>query len=92
MNYTKGPWKITLHMPKATLEKDCISGVEFTIANIEFHRGEGINKANAQLIASAPELLEACKLLTSELVNGQNVPSLSCMEKIRQAIAKAEGK
>lgn len=66
MNHTKGPWRITLHKAMATLEKDCMPGVELSIATIEFHRGKEMDEANARLIASAPDLLEACKAFMEE--------------------------
>ena len=60
-------------------------------------------KVNARLIASAPELLEACKKAREFIVNGVELgyitlPSmkgdtaLDTLPIIEQAIAKAEGK
>jgi poly-gamma-glutamate capsule biosynthesis protein CapA/YwtB (metallophosphatase superfamily) len=84
----------------STLERDCqIVGVIRPIATIEFHDTEDFNKANAHLIASAPELLEACKIgiVFSEALR-RKTPTLwndsdeSDLNKMKQAIAKAEGK
>lgn len=49
-------------------------------------------KANARLIASAPELLEACKDIVNELGNFKNIIQYDSFIKVKQAIAKAEGK
>ncbi len=50
------------------------------------------NKANAQLIAAAPELLEALKELSAEEWRDDNDPILDrARSKARAAIAKAEG-
>lgn len=46
------------------------------------------NERNARLIAAAPELLEACKLLGSVLTNGGLRQAE--IEQIQQALKKAE--
>ena len=52
MKHTKGPWKITVHANNETWENTYgISHQDFLIAETY------INKANATLIAAAPELL-----------------------------------
>ncbi|KKN56375.1 hypothetical protein LCGC14_0572860 [marine sediment metagenome] len=54
--------------------------------------------ANARLIAAAPELLDACKAVADELSGyvGEDEPGDSglawCFDKLREAIAKAEGR
>lgn len=48
-----------------------------------------VREANARLIAAAPDLLEACKLLYAELVNDN--ADLDCVKQAAHAIAKAEG-
>lgn len=45
-----------------------------------------------QAVNCHAELLEACEMVSSELVNGQNVPSLRAMEMINDAITRATGK
>lgn len=57
----------------------------------------GENEANANLIAAAPELLEACKYAQTylespegEAPNGARL--ISTIEKLQQIIAKAEGR
>jgi hypothetical protein len=83
MKYTPGPWRID--------EQDIFSGYEFICT------WSG-RSSNANLIASAPELLEACKLMLIEhqRVNEQfgqslndNTPGMALAIK---ALAKAEGK
>lgn len=51
-------------------------------------------KANASLIAAAPDLLEACKEAIKELEDCLSAPSYDWdfYEKLRRAIAKAEGR
>ena len=59
---------------------------------IECH-GEGheTNKANARLIAAAPELLEACKEFVRKVECGE-ARSTRSYKQMKEAIAKAEGK
>jgi len=49
------------------------------------------DKANTPLIASAPELLEACKLFEDITRNGL-IPGSEDLELLQKALAKAEGK
>jgi hypothetical protein len=57
---------------------------------------ESVSQANARLIAAAPDLLEALKILSDYPISGGYAlgPCISeCdMQEIRAAIAKAEGK
>jgi len=66
MQYTPGPWEATKPYHKAKLwhiDKEGKRG-----GNIATVWGvEGDPEANARLIASAPELLEACKTAEDEL-------------------------
>lgn len=48
--------------------------------------------ANAYLIASAPELLEALKILTGDFKADIMVPYTDAVTMAKQAIAKAEGR
>ncbi len=84
MSYTQSPW--TAHFR----EYGCLYTIEspedggYDVANV-------YSKPDAQLIAAAPELLEACKAMAKYSVNDGS-PWQTEFEMIRKAIAKAEGK
>jgi len=99
MKHTKGPWH--LH----NMEKNTVCGPKgFTVAVTDMYARAPIeNKANARLIAAAPELLEVCKIVVKWWKkhqydirwNGENVYNARPKEpemviKAKQAIAKAE--
>lgn len=75
--YTKGKWKVK------------IEGINtFILTQPEIRIEE--TEANARLIASAPELLEACKLAVNEYHLDGNCAN--AIAELKQAISKAEGK
>ena len=81
--HTPGPWEIA---PIESGDKDIIivePGVALDYDDVDPEEQE----ANAHLIASAPELLEALKIA---LVHLPELPIIC--EKIDRAIAKAEGR
>lgn len=92
MKHTKGPWEVEILGSTVRV----ISDVEVTeggsrIGGDVVLCGDYRNKeniANANLIASAPELLEACKAVLNEpdFIDGLKTKYL-----VRKAIAKAEG-
>lgn len=94
--HTKGPWTIKYwphtnipDEPKFVLIKDA----NYTFCKINIDSPKLL--ANARLIAAAPELLEALKLLKSEAW-GTSVQQLmyqgnEAVLKANKAIAKAEG-
>jgi hypothetical protein len=95
-----GEWGDTF--PAIRLKKDGnrIYGMEAE-AYIEMHAygkiPEETAKANATLIAAAPELYEACKAALSELrcfhtLNPENVNTSKIIAEITAALAKADGK
>ena len=89
MTHTKGQWKYEVQDEDGwyTVWTD----YKGTGASIAENIGE---EANAQLIASAPELLEACKLLL-EAVEEARIDSDSWeyeYKKLQEVISKAEGK
>jgi len=63
--HTPGPWRVIL-APTQVVTDDKI------IADIGHAHGDD-KYANADLIASAPDLLEACKIML-EFMNFQNIP------------------
>lgn len=97
--HTPGPWEI------GETARDCIlgrNGCRFTICVMQnTHRPE--QKANARLIAAAPELLEACLAAVDDLewhqaqdaemseCDPEEVAGIGSLEFLRAAIAKAIG-
>lgn len=90
MPYTKGDWKV---------EKLPITGGLSVYANGELIAA-GLMDGDAQLIAAAPDLYEACKDAAAVLRNSTDIPKLEedryllseLERKLHEAIAKAEGK
>jgi hypothetical protein len=77
MKHTKGPWKIDEYGDISSSR-----GIKVVI-------DENMKKANARLIASAPDLLEACKFtLTCIKENWSDLSNAGAM--LEQAISKAE--
>jgi hypothetical protein len=103
-NHTKAPWLVQINEDRNDSSFTTIKVVDgsseslshpqgaLTLANIQTfapHLKEGI--ANAHLIASAPDLLDALKALmvTEDMLRN---PKCKVMQSARLAIAKAEGK
>lgn len=95
MTYTKGPWVwsrqdndgfYTYKLgPGVLLSDEYVDGTPW---------GDEIDKANARLIAAAPDLLEAAKSIY-EWMNRLPIPTDGCTSKMQvlyDAIAKAEGR
>ena len=85
--HTPGPWRV--------LEPDQVRGQEGEfVANCECHRGRlATDRANARLIAAAPDLLEALGWMV-ETFNAKEIDPMAAfatIEKARAAIAKAKG-
>ncbi len=103
--YTKGPWEVTFPVVRASEDKYIIADVgnrEHLPSSKIRKRPEDEERANARLIASAPELLEALKLFVQffdEMPKGQ-LGRIVCDIGIlnnafiqsSKAIAKAESK
>ena len=103
MKHTKGPWRVKRHkhsgfiIDGATLP-DKIIPLAFVEAKAGYDIGIKEDKANAHLIAAAPELLEACNTILNrfgghvrdyeEMTAGQKL----AIERTVEAIRKAEGK
>lgn len=97
--YTKGEWKVETRLFPATVWA-VAKGRETEVATIHPQPNDQ-DVANAQLIASAPDLYEACKYLldflampTDEWVQkyGAGITQRQACDKARQAITKAESK
>lgn len=99
--HTPGPWIVLHENDMSIITKSEFSQGE-VVAQLSTW-GDSELKANAQLIAAAPDLLAACKSLLSEpfgcpfcdsgrLRNSERIHTLDCAYVLLQnAIAKAEG-
>lgn len=94
--HTKGEWKALI--PKKDKYKDCwwvyCKGKGY-IAKVYGNAGHSPIEpkeieANAHLIAAAPDLLEACKVILDSDINNKCLPK-TYRTMLEQAIAKAEG-
>lgn len=93
--HTKGPWVATKFNPVTGEIDDCYLYVEPHIAVIE-RKVKGHDQhdtANANLIASAPELLETLDIMCELDENNVYMDEVwrSAFSKARAAIAKAKG-
>lgn len=82
--HTPAPWNWE-PLNGELIVKECSDGSSFTLA--EVNTKNPVWEANARLIAAAPELLEACKLV----MRGTSWLTVKDFEFIRNAISKAEG-
>lgn len=107
-NHTPGPWDFTQDGSTAKkLATVCVTG-DGWIVGVPFSRETDVNyeqhgtsKADARLIASAPDLLEALKAVMEgcewreiqgcEAWHTKQMPSSEALTKARAAIAKATG-
>jgi hypothetical protein len=97
--HTPGPWIIVCRQKtmtnvqsNKTYQIDDYSICSQEVQTMPLVAQIGTNKANAQLIAAAPELLEALEHLSKELCDGKFVKhSPDAILKIKSAIAKARG-
>ena len=89
-DHTTGPWNVVLRGEK--LHIDAHDG-GFAVARV-FESQSPVGKANADLIAAAPELLDVLKTLYIDLdSNGEVLGSdEERLKVIRSAIEKAEGR
>ena len=85
MKHTPGPWEVKEYKNKTLFVKRVADTIPIT--------GAHMSKANACLIAAAPDLLEACKEMITfyedkELMPPDKFPAM--WERVREAILKAE--
>ncbi len=84
--HTPGPWQVVKN------------GHETYIGDINQNAIQLMNEANANIMASAPELLEALKIAEKRIIDltemnyASKEASSETLGIIKQAIAKAEGK
>ena len=87
MTHTPGPWHVNPLLDRCinTETKPVATAIQTHVRRTEW-------RANARLIAAAPELLEACKLLVNNMDKMDFALALPATMRIaRAAIAKAEG-
>lgn len=86
--HTPGPWRLSGHSEDSPEKLSVEDGYGYFIAEVDFGLAQ---KANARLIAAAPELLEALEsiLASSDAGNAAILDRLT--SKARAAIAKATG-
>lgn len=106
VGHTPGPWKLTETFQMgwdgyAILGGPPRRGEPAPIAELPRGRNgreAGENKANAHLISAAPELLEAGKVVSTSVMDTREharsvyIVSYEDMQRLRAAIAKAEGR
>ncbi len=90
VKHTDGPWKHEKSTKTIRSAKK-----NYWIATMNSWDGAVDNDANARLIAAAPDLLEALKIVLvqyGEYQDGQGAAKFHAVNIARDAIAKAEGK
>jgi hypothetical protein len=90
MKTTPGPWEISGSWGISKI----ISSKTSQVAMVDGRSPEE-TEANAHLLASAPELLEACKIILPTLLDSSNQTSPGIDKRIallQKAIIKAEGR
>ena len=86
MEYTKGKWYVKDWHTR--IEIRCERSVIANLDSSDFTLVE--DEANAQLIASAPDMYEACEMTLRHLDDGFANGNLSIKTMLKQALAKAE--
>jgi len=82
VKHTPGPWRVN----HRCVEDEARNAIASVYRNVD---GTGHNKANARLIAAAPDLLAACEAILSGWGHQDGVSR--AVEKARAARAKARG-
>lgn len=93
IKHTPGPWQVSGLAVIGTrdVRVNFGSGDEIkkeSICRVTAKSDAGEDRANANLIAAAPEMLETLKLVTDNCGN----PNCSTCKAVRATIAKAEGR
>jgi len=95
--YTPGPWTVREKQnggKKSRVFSTAIMGgdnIHWVVTQVCGHDHKGSQKANAALIAAAPDLLEACEKTIVYLNQCPNVKAAPAREAILKALKKAEG-
>lgn len=92
MEHTKGPWEVG----NWGGDNGYVVRGDGEQIVCEANRALDESKTNARLISAAPELLEACKMALEDLtgpVTSQGIKiRFETLDKLREALAKAEGR
>ena len=83
--HTPGPWHTEEYGDSIR-----VSNLDGLVVVMDDGKGP-LTMDDARLISAAPDLMAACKLAL-ELLPNQGCAELGCAEKLRAAIAKAEGR
>lgn len=86
--HTAGEWRL-MHIGPSQMPNRLVGDGAYGFIECQGRTQEEA-EANAHLIASAPELLEACQFVLQEWNEPEAVPE--ALDRLRKAIAKAEGK
>ncbi len=93
--HTKGPWTVRGPDKASIVGRRRDSDLPLHVAEVSLPIDDGheyeMQKANAHLIAAAPELLEACRKLLAEHKEHTKMVSSPAIRTAVAAIAKAKG-
>jgi len=95
MTHTPGPWHATLDEPLITVETGERGDAEICVVEPRATAGGFTDeeKANARLIAAAPDLLAACRAAGDAIFDTRlGKDELALLTQLGAAIAKAEGR
>ena len=95
MKHTKGPWtyrKTISTFTVETVDKIQVGTIKPMQRNVaQINQGTLNAEANAQLIAAAPDLLEALEDVLDDIERGETQwEAIGTIDSIKQAIAKAK--
>ena len=90
--HTPGPWTLSSVTCKSGRNKLALSSSKARICDISVYEDE--DRANARLIAAAPELYEACEILLKRFGKVSSIGTgglYDIVDRARAAIVKATG-
>lgn len=92
--HTPGPWKVVRTEQHPQNENEAVTFIQTPKLCYDLSFVKGIltqeeHEANARLIAAAPELLEACQLLSDELIKSKSMTESDKIRGAYNAINKA---
>ena len=91
-SFTPGPWKVLDHTKEPpTQEILCIAETGFALECEPFESISDVDRANANIMAAAPDLLEALEEIVEDYDEYPMGFYRDVIEKAQAAIAKARG-